>query len=399
MSAPTPPLDRASTARIRSNGKLRKLLADMRKAFKKKDAQIPYFAVFTKSATISFPPDFSAASFPGLLFCHIVRGSTSDQVITYWRDEEHFKAHSPAFLSGVGLTGQSGCGLVVDLKQQSVSVWERLSLKEWVLGIFALAGAILGIRDYLAVLIAAPDVTISYPDFGRLDVVEGAQISVPVTVWSQVRFASAKVSFSLASMQLGITSKQLNLDAAVLPNLASGQSTSVKITGTAPGHTETQESPDVYILSIEAKAKAGVLWPSGQIHAPSREVWVWRAAPSAPHPTVVRAVGQVCESKGLVYVSKPSVSGLDAEFVLNSPRDVITEMSVTAAANSSQRISQAETASTTTRKIAFRTPPFDKFQEYHYNLILYSSKAVARSDCETWVGALEVNLQEARGEK
>jgi len=384
------------------NGKLRKLFANIRQALKKRDAQIPYSAVFTASNTISFPLDFSAASFPGLLFCHIARGSPSDQVITYWRDEAHFRAHSPAFLSRVALNGQSGGGFVVDLKQQGVPLWkfwERFSLKDWVLGIFAVAGAIIGIRDYLAVLVAVPDVAISYPDSGRLDVVEGAQITVPVTVWSRVRLASAKVSFSLASLQLGAISKQLNAEAGVLPNLASGQSVSVKITGAAPGHSKMQESPDVYTLSLKATAQAGVLWPSAQIHAPSREVWVWRAAPSAPHPTVLQAVGQVCESKGLVYVSKPSVRGLDAEFVLNSPLDVITEMSVTAAANSSQRVSRADTSTTTTRKIAFHTPPFDQFQEYHYNLILYSSKPVTRSDCETWARALEVNLQDARGEK
>ncbi len=263
----------------------------------------------------------------------------------------------------------------------------------------ATSGACLGIRDYLAVLIAAPDVAISYPDSGRFDVVEGAQITVPVTVWSQVRFAAAKVSFSSESMQLGTTSKQLNVDAGVLPTLASGQSASVKITGASPGHRKMQEPPDVYTLSVTAAAEAGALWPSRQIHAPSREVWVWSAAPSAPHPKVLQAVGQVCESKGLVYVSKPSARGLDAEFILNSPRGVITEMSVTAAANSSQHVSHADTASTTTRKIAFHTPPFEKFQEYHYSLILYSSKPVTQSDCETWTRALEVNLQDASGEK
>src|SRR5260370_30841900 len=122
MSAPipTPPSGPTPTGRTRLSGKLRKLFVGIRQALTKTDAQIPYSAVFTASGTTSFPPDFSAADFPGLLFCHIVRGNASDHVITYWRDEAHFKALSPAFLSRVALTGPSGSGFVVDLRQQRV---------------------------------------------------------------------------------------------------------------------------------------------------------------------------------------------------------------------------------------------------------------------------------------
>jgi hypothetical protein len=379
--------------------KLGKPFTHIRKLLKKTDASIPYTAVFQASETIIFPTNFSIANFPGLLFCHIVREKTLDRMITYWRDEANFQAHSPKLVKTLSLTAREGSGFVVDLQQRAIPLSERLSLKDRTLGIFALLGALLGIRDYMAVLFAVPDVAISYTDSGHLDVVEGAQITIPITVWSQVRFASANVTFTSALMHLGNTAIPLDVETGVVPSLASGQSTSIKITTAAPRHSEKQHSPDVYTLHVTATAKAGAWWPKRDIHAASREVWVWQAASSAPHPSLLRAVGDACEFNGLVYVSKSSPRGKDAEFVLNSPRGVVTEMSLTVAANSKQDKSQVDTPAVTTRKIAFRTPPFDKFQEYPYNLVLYTQKSVTQSQCEQLIAALDVNLQDPTGEK
>lgn len=111
-------------------------------------------------------------------------------------------------------------------------------------------------------------------------------------------------------------------------------------------------------------------------------------------PTVVDAAGNICRLDGLVYVSKPKPQGLAAEFIAVAPLGELERMNVSAASNTGSQFYHADTASTTTLKVEFRTPPFDKFQIYSYQILLYAPGAVTRKTCEKLSSQIEVHLEE-----
>jgi|SRR5580692_574785 hypothetical protein len=382
---------------------MQRTLARIIRSFAKSGSAVPYSSVYECAKGFLFQPAFSVSDFPGLLFCHIVKDSLADKVVTYWIDRDHFEAYGEAFRQRTSLSGLVDlAGAVIGTKYRQTPWWkfwealDHYSAKEWILAIFAVMGAFLGIRDYLAVLIATPDVAISYPDNGRLDVVEGAQFAVPVTVESEVRFAPVEIEFTSAVIQASAGQVHpLSLDQSVLPNLGSGQSQSIKVTGGAPTHIQGARSPDVYSFSIGANAKAGILRRQKHVDGPRREVWVWPSNTVWPPPAVSQAVNKMCELDGVVYVSKPHPRGLLAGFSVAAPRDEITQISVTAAYNSTPTLFRADTGATTTQKLEFQTPPFDKFfQEYRYKIFLYSSGAVTSASCANLSKGLDVTMEE-----
>jgi hypothetical protein len=152
------------------------------------------------------------------------------------------------------------------------NVWKKLeeySPKERIVGLLAILGAFLGLRDYLAVFLAPPEVAISYPDAAHVDAVAGAQFVVPLAVRSEVRFAPAYVSFVQHEVRLsGGALKSVSLSRDTLPNLAAGVSEPINISGMAPEFSRKQWSPDVYHFSIGAQASAGFVRGRRLLDAP-----------------------------------------------------------------------------------------------------------------------------------
>ena len=108
-----------------------------------------------------------------------------------------------------------------------------------------------------------------------MDIVEGSQFTVPLTIRSEIRFAPANVRFAPAEIQaLGTASHSVSLNEDVLPSLGPGLSESVRIYGTAPAFTSKQQSPDIYHFLIRAKAKGGFARFERSIEAPLHELWV-----------------------------------------------------------------------------------------------------------------------------
>jgi hypothetical protein len=97
---------------------------------------------------------------------------------------------------------------------------------------------------------------------------------------------------------------------------------------------------------------------------------------------------------GVVYISKPKPQGLDAEFIAVAPIGELDRMNVTAAANTTPQPFQADTPTMRTLKVEFRTPPFDKFQEYVYRVLLYAPDTVTKASCEKLSSGVEVHLGE-----
>jgi hypothetical protein len=228
-----------------------------------------------------------------------------------------------------------------------------------------------------------------------VDAVENGQFTVPINVWSEVRFAPAQVKFTSAQMHplLGGGDKQLSLDTNVLSNLAPGHSETLKIRGVAPPHRAGEGAPDVYEFAISGVAKAGVLHPDLRIVAPKRELRVWSATPTTPPPVVAQYGGSLCELDGVAYVANPQPKGLLGAFTIVVGRGLVTRMDVNAPANSLPKALQADSESESTLKVELQTPPLDRFQEYRYRVFLTSSRAIAKADCEGWAMKLEISLE------
>jgi hypothetical protein len=379
--------------------KIKKLFDDLLHALTKSEGPVPYSAVFTISSPFSVPSPFSISDFPGLLVCHVVKGTPHDRVMTYWLDEPHFRAYMDSFMRTIGVTNLSYTGAAVEIKLRKDPwwrFWRRISAKELVIAIFAFTGAVLGIRDYSAVLFAAPDVTLSYSGMERIDSVEGSQITVPVTVRSEVRFAPAFVKFTSAAIlpRSGTREAKLLIDTSSLPSLVTGEFKSINLAVQAPAHDNDSKLPDIYDLEVTAETKAGILRWRKSISA-KREFWVWPAQPSGPLPRVSHVAGPVCELTGIVYIAKPYPKGLAAQFALVAMGRTLPDMSVTADRDAAS--SERTFFTTSTRKIEFQTPPIEKFYPYPYRISLISAQPVTSIQCEGWSRGLKVSLNEPLG--
>lgn len=377
---------------------LRANFANLLQSLTKDESPIPYSATFEVPSGFSFSNTFLVSDFRGLLFCNIVRANPDERLISYWIDEDHFKIFSGKFQFHLGLTSPVFQGPAVEVKRKERPWWkprEHFSSREWILAVFASIGALLGLRDYAAVLFAAPDVILSYSDAGHTNAVVGEEFTVPIAVSSEVRFAPATVVFRSASIQphLGGTSAPLTFDFSVLPNLPAGQFQTVKVSGFAPQQSTTHVTPDVYDLTLTADAKAGILRWKHQLHAPKRELWVWPASSAGPPPSVATAAATACELQGIIYVPKAYPQGLLATFILNAPRRDVIRMFVTASSNSDAKSLRTDKGPDSTLKTEFRTPPLDKFQQYRYKVTIYLTKLVEKKDCEILSSNLKPSLE------
>jgi len=307
---------------------LRRHFAVLLQMVRSDTSPIPYTTTHAIPLDFSFPKEFKIADFRGLLFCHTLKGDQANKLTSYWLDKESFRLFADRFHRKLGLASPEFQGSLLDVECREKPWWkprELLSGREWVLAVFALVGAGLGLRDYAAVLFAIPDVAVVYPDAGHANAVVGQEFAIPLTVSSEVRFAPVTVSFRSASIQpesRGPT-VELSVNPQILPNLTAAQSQSITLSGSAPQRSPASVTPDIYDLIVTGDSKAGII--SGIILGrrtlpiPKRELWVWPAKPVAPHPTFSRAAGSVCELDGVAYISKSYPQGLPAAFALVAP--------------------------------------------------------------------------------
>jgi hypothetical protein len=383
-------------------GKFRRALVRAVQAISKSGEPVAHSAVFPVASGFSFPTAFTVKEFPGLLFCHIVRVSSGDRVVTCWRDEPHFRAYFGVFQTKAGVPAAPDFdGPSIDIKYRETPWWKlwaklgEYSPKEWIIGLLAIVGAVLGLRDYFAVFFASPEISMSYTDDAHTSVVEGAQFVVPLTVRSEVRFVPSYVSFVRHQLQSPSSpARPLTVSRIILPNLAAGVSETVNLSGIAPGFSRKQSAPDVYHISARAQGKAGLARSKMPFDSPDHDLWVWPSTPLVSPPKEAEAAGQICRFSGKAYISKPEPQGLQAEFIAQGPVAELDHMNVTAATNSTQQSFEAHTPSTRTLKVEFRTPPFEKFEEYHYDILLYSAGTVTKTSCEKLISGIEVTLDE-----
>lgn len=357
------------------------------------DPRIPHFSVFSAREGFSFPKDFSVSDFKGLLFCHVSKEGTSEKVIAYWVDEQHYKAHSDIFKRKLSIYGPDLAGATIETRRPHDPFWRRYKVGTWILAMAALLGALSALRDYSAVLFAAPDVVLTQPDSGRLDIVEGTAFAASVSASSEVRITPSKVSFASALVKPRIQGSAFGLriepDVVRLP---AGQTITVRMFGTAPEHSKGQGAPDVYDLEIKADAITGI-FRHRPIHT-TRELWVWTAKDRIGMARWQASTSgkQECKLVGTLYSAAARPQGIPVEIRLSNKLGEVTAVYVWAPSAPIGPPLTVNDEGITTRKFEFQTAPLEGFSQYQLQVMLQMSEPVTSEVCSRQAGNVKVSF-------
>jgi hypothetical protein len=352
---------------------------------------IPYCSLFTASSPFSFPANFSVSQYLGLLFCNILKDNQDIQIFACWRSEHHFGLSKDRFKRDLGLTTNL-FGTIADVQRPKVSLWKGITVQ--VLAIAGLIGTFSVFRDYFFVLFGSPDVAISYTENKKSeDVVEGGTISIPISALSEVRFFPMKVTFESVSLKPknGGAEQNLRFDTPMFSNLPPGQSASIKIMGLAPQHSKSQQAPDSYEIRLVATAQGGYLRANRSVLAPPREVRVWPTRLAFSQLRLARFVGPVCILEGEIYPSHAYPQGAKIEIVYSGAPPEITAIHNNASATSN--FVDAGSDSNRVLTEAFTSSALNGFEEYHYQVFLYTSQPVTAQQCQGWSSRIETTVE------
>jgi hypothetical protein len=358
------------------------------------DQNIPHLSVFTASTAFSFPKDFSVSDYSGLLFCHVSKDGPVEKLVAYWADEQHFAAHVEIFKSKLSLHGPYLAGAIIEVHRSRPRFWSRHKLGTWILALAAFVGALSALRDYSAVLLAAPDVVLTQPDAGRLDIVEGTGLAALVSASSEVRTTPSKISFvsAKAKARTGGSVFQLRIEPDVV-RLPAGQTITVKMFGTAPEHSKGQGAPDVYELEVNAQADTGIFRRVRPIDT-SREVWVWAAKDQIGMSRwqASNSAKQECKFVGTLYSAAARPQGIPVEIRLSSMLGMVTAVYVWAPSASIGLPLTVNDEGVTTRKFEFQTAQLENFSQYQLQVTLQMTESVTKEVCERQAANVKVSF-------
>jgi hypothetical protein len=338
-------------------------------------------------------PEIQFEDYPGLVQYHVLeKGSARDRLVCYWLDENHFRAHAHRLQHHAGLSQPAHDGTLIRICIKPKEFWQRYSIQGIILAIAALFGALSAIRNYFAEIFVGPEITVAYTDASALDVVEDAQIVVPMSIINQVRFIPVSVRLqkaeAVAKSDLNSVQKlQCDVPALVL---APSQPTTFKLQGIAPKLSGANQGlPETYNLTVVVGAKAGIIpgWIWGWIPFKplSRQIKVWPAHAVLDRPHIVRVQNNSCQVQGTLYPGKPYQQGMQAEFTAFSPHGDLVHLEAWAGGTSDPQNHTAPGLPLDTFKASFKTAPLDKFQPYKYTLVLQSAHDFGTPQCEQYI--------------
>jgi hypothetical protein len=357
--------------------------------------RIPFYARYPVPAAFTFPADFSTSNYAGLTVCHLLPAPPDQHLVSYWRDEQSYRAYEGPFRAALALPAPRQFGVVTGIKREKDVWWKPKSLSAAVLAVAATFGGLTAIRDYFAVLFALSDVTLTYGDASHVDAVEGDQVAIPVTALSGVRFTQETVLFDAPVLQPNPgNTKPWTFDATTIPSLSAAQPQKVTVMGTAPPHSGKQGGPDIYHLNLSSSAKAGVLTGvvlKGRATAPDKELWIWSTKPGLSRPKTGRTYGTSCEFLGDLDSPRAYAQGLSIEVVVVARRGEVSALNVSAQGG----ISAAEEISSdgTAFVAGVHWPALEKFRTYSYRIFLEGAKPADRSLCEQWIDKMRVAVR------
>lgn len=368
------------------------------RGFSDEPLALPYASEFRLPEGFQLPRDLSLSSYPGLVACHIAKSDANlTKVMVYWQDAEHFRARQETFRKDAGLPEPSWTGTVVGLHVQKERLWKRFSWAQAILTAAAIFGAFSAFRDYFAEYFHLPKVAVTFSDVTPLNYVEGTQISIPITVLNEDRFASSTiVPQRLTATRHGVAQAvHFDFDVFMLPVVSPGRSANMTASGTAPDHTKPRGPPDEYQLEVQVTAQTGrwVGWRTFTSNSP-RALRVW-SKHVAWTPIRIVDCRQNCVMESVIYTGSAYPQGVQGHVILTSAsEDQIVDLDVSAPLiTRTQKLPVSQTSTLITRKVEFQTEPLEKFQDFKLEVFVQAAKPVAAGRWQELAKGIEIRVQ------
>jgi hypothetical protein len=235
---------------------------------------VPYCAVYSQ-AGVFFPPlDFKLGAYPGLIAWHLVEQSSGHKIVSYWQDKEHFDYSQARFEAALKLAaGPDWIGAAGDLHAKEPTWWPS-SIKEAVIAIAALVGA-LGVIFAAAQKVyeltwVTPEVAVSFAS-PKFNVTDGDPSRVQVTL-TNTGFAAVEVN---ANAKLLGSPQTVTLDPPNVPTLDTNSS-KLLTANLKEQHLQSPQSAAVdYTLSVTVSARTWKLRKPKVFPAFTVPVTIW----------------------------------------------------------------------------------------------------------------------------
>ncbi len=245
-----------------------------------------YVSMFsTRRYNATTPAGFKESSYPGLIFLHFARTPPPEapKVIAYWKNEASFTAACAALSTDLSLEGPAVAGVVSEMRLGHKTLLQRFPSFLWkgLVAAAALIGPVVVMRDFVVAtyssLWAAPVVEV-YEVYRTLDVVDGAQLSIPLKIRSDVD--SRDVVSTTDSLRLEIKPGQsipLGVEGERPPRVPPSQTVefTLRSKGVVAKANASDPQPDSFQLKGDLLARAGQWRAPLRRAMPQVEVRVW----------------------------------------------------------------------------------------------------------------------------
>lgn len=354
----------------------------------KPDQTVPFIAIFRISAAFTLPPDFASERYPGLVLLH-VNEDPDRTLIVYWRTRDHFQIYSPKLQHDLHLGAPDIRGSVSELKRPKESFFAALSLKESILGVVAIIGAIFALHGYFAVLFDPADLQVTFTEAQPLDSTPGQTVTTSATVLNDSTAASATIHEikGYANAADGQGSIPLRSDLESVPLLAAGTSTSFKVNGESPERKIQSGPPEVFNMNLEVAARTGLFRSTGisKTKVP-RQLKIWNPAVGWGQPGERSSSPLLHQLVVTIYMGKPYPDGVHGYVSVTGRPGEIADLRVRDQEGGAL-LSPAD--ETVTEHVEFHTPPMDRFQQYPIAIDIEAAKALPAARWKQIIGSLQ----------
>lgn len=228
------------------------------------------------------PTDFSLKNYKGLLSVDLIDDSSGSRLLSYWRSKVHYQNAASGFRTGTGIptTSAVACGALTEVYASKPKWWHITSIRDLILAVAGVAGAILGIRDFGSTVyyafLAAPDIVVANPSLEPLNVLEGSMIEVPLSLVNDSK-TSVEPRCDPCELQLkgGSNGFRLNISTGRIPAIGADKSSDLKLIREALRADTNDPAFDTYELTGKVQATAGWLRGTKRFDIPKRDVLVW----------------------------------------------------------------------------------------------------------------------------
>ena len=348
---------------------------------------VPYCHIYSLSGPFVPPDKFDAASYAGLIAWHLAANASGAELVSYWQDKFYYRYNRSRFEGALHLTGARGWGGGVGDLHAKNPTWWPSNIKEALIGLSALLGALTVIWTTLGpigeALLTTPRAEVSFA-VPKADVNEGDTTSVSVTARNATGIIPIDLTASAVLKGGTGSSEPVPLDPSFYATIPANAAETLTAQIKAPP-LNRQNSPhpvyEDYKLSIAASARTWRFQPATAAQAAELPVRVWpRSFGWTPKlKQTVEKDPTVYNGSGTLSSGKVFAAGLIGTITVGAPEAVDLDINMLAPF---QKLPQQPEPSPPaggmrTIQVDFSSPPLEKNREYPYQVTMTTKSGSA----------------------